>query len=477
MRGKNVWQARMKRRRLAVSSIIGTILVFAMVLTIVYGYFYMATQDEQNLLRLGLQDNLNMQTKAEESLSVAGTLIGPSLGIAINNTGIALTIASYQVVDRATNNIVAYSSGSGSTPPLPVGLAQGQSVVLNTGFVYPPGKSYAITVLTARGTVAVGTYPPRILPPNSIGSLISEGLGSLSMNFSSFDYYSYSQTSPSYVLNINHPHQGALVPYNVPIVFSLSITNNDPYHSSITVDPHTEVVLDEQCTDGCGTFPKMDFFVMNVAANGAVTSVNQGSFVPIVIPYGATQKLYFGSYYDLSLNSYSDTKIGGKANPGVPLAVFLVVSGTTEQVQNATLYSQNLPFADSYPADNLAWYSESPTSCAAGLSVTSNLMVNNSQFSSTSINEIVLNASQFKPVTASAPSGWIRHTYSNGTIIWTPNGNGHKISPGNYNMFSWTGTAPSTVGLQTIIPFTIYWDSGSKVVVTVQQSAVGCYVT
>jgi len=247
------------RERRATSTIVGGVIILVMGFTILYGYFYSLNQSEQRILQQGIQNNQNVASQSKESLSVAGTLVGPELGIIINNTGISATIVSYQVTDRSTNSLVLSNAGSGSSPSLPIQLGQGQSIVLNSRFIYPQGKTYSILILTSRGTTAVGTYPSRTLPLNVINSLVAAGLGSLSMNFSSYSFYDYIRTSGPPIIDINHPHQAAELPYGVDFAASLQITNNDPAKGNIVVDPHTELWAFEQCQLGCGTFPKLDF--------------------------------------------------------------------------------------------------------------------------------------------------------------------------------------------------------------------------
>ena len=298
-----------KRQRRGVSPVIGGVLVLVIGMTVLYGYFYSLTQSEQRILQQEFQNDSNFSIKGKESITVAGALVGPALGIVINNTGVSTIIISYQVIDRSTNSIILYNTGASSSPALPYQLSQSQSIVLNTGFIYPAGKSYSLIVLTSRGTTGVGTYPPRVLQINAINSIISSGLGALTMNFSSYAFYTYTQEGGPWQIDISHRHPAAYLPYGTDIVISLQIKNTDPAEGTVTIDPHSELTTFEQCASGCGTFPSLQFYVTNMAPNGTVTSVNQGSFVPIKIPYGASQTLYFGSSNDLSLGSYQSYSI------------------------------------------------------------------------------------------------------------------------------------------------------------------------
>jgi hypothetical protein len=464
------------RRQKAISSIVGGVIMFAVMFTVGSLYFYTLAQSEQFYLQSSSQNGANVQAQQSENLAVTGTLIGPALGFYVNNTGISSTIISYFIANTATGQQVQYNTGGLSTPSLPYALSQGQGVVFNTGIVYVAGLSYTIKVLTARGSSFIGTYPPKQLTVQAVNAVIAYGLGSISMNFGTFSYYSYTRTSGPPIVDLSHPYEGALTPYGVNMVLGVNITNNDPSGGSITIDSHSDVWTYQTCTFGCGTSPVIFFYVVNVASNGTITSTAQNSFSPILIPFGATKELYFASANDLALSSFSTQAITSKHGCGSAgcgeYDVFVILSGTDAGGQSTVLYEQNLPFAATYVADNLAWYAENPTSCSQGTTVNFTLTVTNSQFSGDAVEKVILNAGAFSSIWAKAPAGWSK-TVSSGTITWSGvslGGSGSKAS----QAFSWSGVATPAMGSLTTFPLTINFDGGT---VTSEQVSTGCYLT
>ena len=355
-----------RRRKAAVSSIIGGLLILGIMLTVGYGYFYSVNQAEQTFLNTEIQSNIGSAQHNQEFLIITGTLSGPAIAFVVNNTGISTTLTSFFITDKLTGAVLDFNSGSSSTPAFPYAIRQGQSVEFTTGVLYTSGTSYTIEVVSSRGSTFVGTYPPRQLNTKVIGSLVAAGLGSIAMNFSTFNYYSVSGSGNSWTIAINHPHPAAILPYGVTPAFMLEITNNDPSAGTVTIDSHTELYLYQTCPSGCGgNVPVFAYFIVNVASNGAITSYNKGSFAPITVPYGDSQTLYFASKNDLAIGSFATLQVNAPGNK-VGLGeydVFEIISGSDALATGAILYGQNLPFAGTFLSDNVGWFSETPTSC------------------------------------------------------------------------------------------------------------------
>lgn len=241
----------------AVSSVLGAIMLFAMLITIGSTYFYVITQDQKSLQSSISQDQNNFQnTQTQEHLSVYGISQSGELAFYVNNTGIGVSVVSYWVTDQNTGMVYEYCPSSPSpcsgslvsagttNSNLPFNVAAGQSKTFNdTDFapaiVIPANVKYVIKVITKEGVSSIGTYPSQQLTSASVNSLVAGGFGSLEMAFSSFSWYSYLSGPPSTVnlggntydnlcsnaaqqeiacsggtwqLNINHPYSGSLVP-------------------------------------------------------------------------------------------------------------------------------------------------------------------------------------------------------------------------------------------------------------------------
>ncbi len=462
------------RQKKGVSYIIGTVIVFGIFLSVGYVYFYTVAQDTQSNQKAALEAQLSSIQQNQEQLTVAGLLQGSAIGFEVNNSGITATITSYFITDTSTGQLF-FNSGTSSYPILPYTISQGGSVTFTTNTFYAQGHSYSIKLLTQRGSIFVGQYPPRQLNVKVANALVAAGLGSISMVFSTYNYYSITSSGGKWVLDLAHPHSASLLPNGVTPAFSIQITNNDPSVGTIILDSRSDMWLYNYCPHGCGTVPLFAFYLVNVATNGTVTSPTKGTFSEISIPYGVTQTVYFASANDISLGNFQTITMSQSHNVALgEYDVFIIISGSDSTATNSVLYAQNLPFGGSFLADNVAWYAESPRVCTHSATATFSLQLNNSALSSSSIHSISLNATSFSSVQATAPSGWTKSINPPGFITWTSGDSGHNIDPADSLNFSWTGTAPSTVGTQSIFLITIDWTGGT---ITMQQAATGCYTS
>ncbi|MHB8565868.1 MAG: hypothetical protein ACYC7D_05675 [Nitrososphaerales archaeon] len=466
------------------SSVIGGVIIFGLIFTVGFGYFYTMSQDQQILQTAQRQNSNLLALKNQENLYLVTNVGGGgNLTFTVNNTGIATALVGYFISDQ-TGKILQFETGSnptsscldGSKSPIPCILSAGSSAYFDPTpqISYTPGTYYTVKVLTERGSSVIGTYPTQQLSESSLTSLVASGLGSLEMIFSSFEFYNYSSTSP-WKVNLSSAEPAAITPYNKPIVFSAQVTNNDPSGGTIVVDAHTDLWTFLSCGSGCGSQTTLSFYVMNVASDGTVTSTSYNSYVPIQIPYGSTKTIYFGSSCDLSTSSCSSFSSQSVSDSENEHDVFMIFSGTLVTAKNSTLYSQNLPFAATFTSDNIASYSETPTTCGNGSSTTFSLQVTNTNWSPSGdkINKVVVEAPTFNPPTTqpTAPSGWAVSVNS-GTITWTTSGS--YIVPGQTLKFSWQGTAPVVnTGTQVTFISNVNWNSG-----TIQSQPIntGCFV-
>src|SRR5579875_480305 len=472
-----------QRHKRAVSSVIGGVLILGIIFTVGYGYFYTTSQDQQILETAQRQNSNLLALKNQENLYIV-TSVGSAGNITftVNNTGIATALVGYFISDQ-TGKILRYATGSNPTTSCSGSIASTIPCILNAGasayfnplpsITYTPGTYYTIKVLTERGSTVIGTYPTQQLSESSLTSLVASGLGSLEMIFSSFEFYSYSSTSP-WKVSLVSAEPAAITPYNQYIAFSAQVTNDDPTGGTIVVNAHTDLWTFVSCTGGCGGGSLLAFYVMNVGSDGTVTSTNQNTYVPIQIPYGATKTIYFGSSCDLSTSGY--TFSGQSVSDYMSEHdVFMIFSGTMINPKNSTLYSQNLPFAATFTSDNIALFSQTPTVCGNGSSTTFNLHVTNTNWSPSGdgIYNVTVQAPTFNPPSSqpTPPSGW-SVTVKAGAIIWTTSSS--YIQPGQTLTFSWQGTAPVvSTGTQVTFISSVYWNSGT---IRSQPINTGCFV-
>jgi flagellin-like protein len=477
----------------AISAVIGGVILFAMIFTVAFGYFYTLNQDQQVLQAAARQSASLQAQRNQENLYSLGSLVGGNLTFSVNNTGIATVLVGFVLTDQSGNILAQQNGGTATSAPLcstktatvPCSVNSGGSASFVTNIGYSSGDYYTMKVFTSRGTTVVGTYPTHTITSVSITSQIASGLGSLVMIFSSFTFYGYTTTSnicaAGYLCNINlsSAQPAAITPYGTtPIAFSVQITNNDPSAGTIVIDSHTDLWTFLSCGSGCGTQSLLGFYVMNVLANGTITSRTQNSFSPIMITYGATKTIYFGSGCDLSIcSSYSPQSISDAIGEH---DVFMIFSGALVSASNSSLYSQNLPYTATFASDNIAGFSETPTTCGNGSSIPSfSLTVTNSKWSPAGdgIDVVSVNASAFTNVQApiaQSPIGWIPSVSSSGIITWTATNSAYYIMPSNSLKFIWSGTAPVvSTGTQYTFLSTAYWNSGT---IKSQQIDTGCFV-
>ncbi len=469
-----------KRSKAAISAVIGGVLLFGIIFTVGFGYFYTLSLDQQLALQAARQNNALLSQQSQENLYATGTLVVGNVTFDVNNTGINTILVAYFIMDQS-GNILQYGSGSptgnppacsSSSATVPCALNQGKSATFVSKAGYIISDTYTIRAVTSRGTTVIGTYPTNTLTSYSVNSIVASGLGSLEMIFSSFQFYSYKTTSPP-VVNLNSPLSGAVTPYNEAIVMSAEITNNDPSGGTIVLDAHSDLWTFLSCSSGCGGQSLLSFYVVNVSPSGAVTSTNSSSFSPILLPFGVTKTIYFASSKDLSTCS-SNCFATELVSDGIgEHDVFIIISGTLVSSKNATLYSQNLPFASTFTADNIAGFSSTPTACGNDTSTTFSLQVTNElSESSASITKVVVQASSMSGLTAQNPTGWT-NTINGGTITWTASSN--YITPGTSQTFVWSGTSPTIhTGTQLTFPSTATWNGGT---VTTQNINTGCYAS
>jgi hypothetical protein len=481
-------QANFKNK--AVAAVVGGVILFAMIFTIAFAYFYTLNQDQQ-FLQAASKQSANFQAQRnQENLYSLGSVVGGNLTYSVNNTGIATVLVGYVLTDQSGKILAQQNGGSAigaalcstKAATVPCAVNAGGSATFVTKVVYSSGSYYTMKVFTSRGTTVVGTYPTHTLTSVSITSQIASGLGSLEMIFSSFTFYGYTTTSnvcvSGYPCNIalSSAQPAAITPKgSTPIVFSVQITNNDPSAGTIVIDSHTDLWTFLSCGAGCGTQSLLGFYVMNVLPNGTIISRTQNSFTPITIPYGSTRLVYFGSGCDLSIcSAYTPQSINDNFGEH---DVFMIFSGALVSASNSTLYSQNLPYTATFASDNIAGFSQTPTTCGNGSSSSFSLTVTNSNWSPVGdgINQVVVNASAFGNVQYSIPppTGWVP-TIAGGIITWRTTIAQDYITPGNSLKFGWSGTAPIvTTGTQYTFLSTAYWNGGT---IQSQQIDTGCFV-
>ncbi len=176
--------------------------------------------------------------------------------------------------------------------------------------------SFSGWLITTRGN-AVSLEKEQIV----VHSQVSEGIGSVMMDFDSFKYYKEEGS----VLNFSESKLAFTVHSGESIVLAAFLSNYDLKRRTLTL--HSDSLLWAYFPKSPGT--KAIWNIINVASNGTII---EDPYIPISLAYGESKWIFFGPY------SISDAL---KYESG---AVNLILLGKIDGQD----YGQNLPFVSIY---------------------------------------------------------------------------------------------------------------------------------
>ena len=201
------------------------------------------------------------------------------------------------------------------------------STLGNNGDYYLNTGTYAVyiktngawTFLVNIKGAAGDTGPVGPEGPPSVTALVSQGIGSVSLDFKSFR--TYTTTNSSNYLSAPNPAFTFVRESNV--VFSVNVTNLDPSQLALNLTYHSSLWIFSPASGAI----KGDVWNIATVNNNQITVLGQNQF--IIFPYNQTTTLYFGPTYT------------GKSSltAGVT-GVNLILAGKIGTLD----YGQNLPF-------------------------------------------------------------------------------------------------------------------------------------
>jgi hypothetical protein len=368
-----------KHAKRAISSVIGAVIVFAMMFTVGYGYFYMITQSQAAYQRAIMQSSLLAMQQSEESLVVTVTVNSTTVFSYVNNTGIATSVVAYQITNVSNdkfNDKLLYNQTFGSLNPVVVG---------QSGFVKLPGGyacaactngHFLVKVETSRGNTFIGTYPP-LFSSQSLNALSSGAIGDLYMQFSTFTYYNVTthnqspNTCPAsganeptgkasgFCLTTAGGHPGFTIPASIgssgSLAFSIWITDFNPNQANITLDEYS-LIMQLEIHGSSGMTPLTWYIVSNYS------TVILQNFNLITLKYGVPVLLLFSAGAPVCAAGQSSGTAGcttfsgpstcsGAAcpSPGNTAPTFIVTHGCKGLAlsacsYNTANYGQNSPY-------------------------------------------------------------------------------------------------------------------------------------
>jgi len=180
--------------------------------------------------------------------------------------------------------------------------------------------------VTARGNTIPLEQEQRVIIAE-----LAQGIGSLSLDFYTFRYFTYETGPTNKLKNYTEGNVGFNVPSGTDIAFGIVLTNLDPSKQTITLDLNSQVWV---------YFPKAPgqnrlWHVVNVAPDGTVTI----PYSSITITYGETKLIVFATE---TPGGFKRVSIG--TNVEDLCALNLLLHGTIGTQD----YGQNIPFVSLY---------------------------------------------------------------------------------------------------------------------------------
>lgn len=360
-------QVKERRRRRAISGVIGAVLLFAMIGTVGSSYF-LFINNTNNLVNQALTNINNQQVNRIQEIAIINTaLVGASsthIGYYLNNTGgVNINITSSLLIDPSGNIAKCYIYEKSAptmcantvaplqTPSLPLIATVGKSLPpfgsgsngwVDTGFTYASG-TYTLKLTTARGSVFTQTYPPTPVPIASL-AVTTQGAGIIQINFNTYFYFN-TVVSPSNAANCNPSSStscylqqwasGGILGYTMPSYasqgnklygYAVTVQNVDPQKRTIVLDANS-ILNQFLVPSGSSSSTKNAVWRIDNVVNGYTQT---GAFAPIQLLPNQVGGLYF--MIEPSANQLP--------SPGDFAAVFIYLHGTV----SSAAYGQNVPF-------------------------------------------------------------------------------------------------------------------------------------
>ena len=346
-----------RRNKRAMASVIGGLIVFSIMFTVVAGYFLTTTQQFRTLY-----SNENQKISEQFSVSAEQGSSG-NISVIVTNTGaVALSIVGIIVINTTSGavlNVISASPASTDTsnPKLPIAVnSELNSSVIDTGVPIKdttPG-SYTIKVITESGNVELALYPPAPTTSDlAFKALTSGALGDIYLEFNSYTYYGVVSCGSNYCLSGGAP--GFTIPgdFAYPLAFAITMTNLNVNHSDIILDQFT--LLYQSTFYGNQHENMVPWYIVSNTS----TTISS-NYIPIVLQYDVPQTVVFASNNCVHTppgqgpNLCSNTMSPGSQAPGSNYiaTVFIMMHGwelnppvtVSSLSYSESNYGQNLPY-------------------------------------------------------------------------------------------------------------------------------------
>lgn len=334
---KKVWNGRSR----AISTVLGTVFLTLVIFAISTNVFIWTLSRNAEYTLAAKEENQKSADRLNENVVASGANYSVSedeitVKVTITNAGpVAAQMINLWVFDTTQQKY--------TNKPVDLSLNPGQSLYLRGV------SSLVVTIPGANGShnlvgwfvTARGNTVPLETEKGVIIAQVSQGIGSVSMDFTSFKYYNVSKVGNSYILD-NYPSggEGYEVPAAKQIAFEVYLTNYD--------EPEKREIELSSGSILWALFPVMGaqprcagWHVINVYENGTIAP----TYTPVTMAYGETMKVIFASKTDMNREGFTPSSATDwyQQNKG-SAAVNLMLVGRI----GSSTYGQNVPFVSIY---------------------------------------------------------------------------------------------------------------------------------
>ena len=340
-----------RQKRRAISGIIATVILFAMLFTVGSSYFLYVNQNDMLYSQASSNRASAIVSQQLENIMISTTAPAPANDIlfSVNNVGgIGVNITAVYVLNATSGKVHEFfqPGTTGITPALPIAVNVGAvSSAVNTGQLYVGGKNYVIKLVTQRGNTFTATYPPTATTL-AAQALSSGAIGDLYLSHSSYSWYTIGSCGTSQCLT--KVGKAFAIPYAVAttanIAFSVTVTDLNPNQYPITLDEYTQLYqIVVPVNLKASSYKTNNWYIVSVQ-NGTYTDMVQNSYSQITLPYNVPDTLFFGS---LNAGSFSATSaLNAVQDTGI--LVFILSHGCEPGggscIATLSNYGQNMPY-------------------------------------------------------------------------------------------------------------------------------------
>jgi hypothetical protein len=330
------------RHRHGGAALLGGVISIAILATTLSAYYLTSAQLRDAHARAVEGRLAENAQQAQERISVETTIILGNISAVVANDGpIPIQVAYIAVINGSTGAVLAQNDTTALFSLIEVTVGE-SSLPIHTDFRYPNTGVYDVVVVTQRGTVARGVFPPPFEP---VGMTIHlRQIGLLTIDILSFNYTSAPGGSCAGTMPWGAWSAGFQVADDECVVWRINFTNNDPSRD-FYLDTNAHLFLMQAKSSNTRSLflvrATLDSVVdayttRNVAApleNVTAYSLDE----PLRIPKRSWRWVYF----------YASTPGDDEQNPrGITpdqYAVWLLLSGWWNGVGGEP-YGQNVPF-------------------------------------------------------------------------------------------------------------------------------------